>query len=97
MRQFNKDPDRLADRPQPTPSSPKTDLSSALLVRYLDYCSEQLAVLGKLAALCVQEFDDPVTLAAVDQLDDLTSDLSRKVWQKIIVVDRFLADAPPTP
>lgn len=87
MHQFAKDPDRLSE-PELTASSPKVTLTKPLLVRYLDYCSELLSILAKLAALCVQRFEDPVTLAAVNDLEDLTSGLSRKVWQKIMIIDR---------
>lgn len=88
MHQLNKDPDRVDPEYELTPSSPKPALTAAQLTRYLDYCSEMLSILGKLAALCVQDFDDPVTLAAVDELENLCSGLSRKVWQKIMILDR---------
>lgn len=48
-----------------TASSPKQTLSGPELIRYLDYCSEMLSLIGKLAALYVQKFDDPVALAEV--------------------------------
>ena len=53
------------------------------LGRYLDYCSEMLSVTSKIAALFVERFDDPVTLAAVNEIESLTAGLSRKIWQKI--------------
>ena len=46
-----------------------------------------LSLLGKLAALYVQRFDDSVALAAVDGIEDLTNGLSRKIWQKIAVLE----------
>jgi hypothetical protein len=89
MHQLTKDPDRVSEQPpEPTASSPKATLTRPLLVRYLDYCSELLSILAKLAALCAQRFEDPVTLAAVNDLEVLTSGLSRKVWQKIMIIDR---------
>ena len=89
MHQLTKDPDRVSETPpEPTASSPKVSLTRPLLVRYLDYCSELLSILAKLAALSVQRFEDPVTLAAVNELEDLTNGLSRKVWQKIMIIDR---------
>jgi len=54
---------------------------------YLDYCSEMLSLIGKLAALYVQKFDDPVALAAVNEVEDLTTGLSRKIWQKIMILN----------
>ena len=62
------------------------------LTRYLGYCSELLSLLSKIAALHVQRFNDPVTLAAVDELEGLCSSLSGKMWQKILIVDRDAAN-----
>lgn len=87
MHQLTKDPERLLARRMKTPSSPKQNLSPAELGRYLDYCSEMLSLIGKLAALYVQKFDDPVALAAVNEVEDLTTGLSRKIWQKIMIIN----------
>jgi hypothetical protein len=46
-----------------------------------------LSLIGKLAALYVQKFDDPVALAAVNEVEELTTGLSRKIWQKIMVLN----------
>lgn len=88
MHQLTKDPHVLLDAGPATRSSPSRTLSRYELARYLDYCSEMLSLLGKLAALYVQRFDDPVALAAVDSIEDLTNGLSRKIWQKIAVLER---------
>ena len=87
MHQLTKDPERLLAQRMETPSSPKRNLSPAELGRYLDYCSEMLSLIGKLAALYVQKFDDPVALAAVNEVEDLTTGLSRKIWQKIMIIN----------
>ncbi len=87
--QLAKDPDRRRSGLAPTEHSPDPGLEGALLARYLDYCTELLALLGKLAALMGQGFDDHITLATVDELEDLTTGLSRKVWQKIVIIDRM--------
>jgi hypothetical protein len=87
MHQLTKDPERLLARRTETPSSPKQSLSPAELGRYLDYCSEMLSLIGKIAALYVQKFDDPVALAAVNEVEDLTTGLSRKIWQKIMIIN----------
>ena len=86
MHQLSKDPERLTDRHAETPSSPKPALTAFELTRYFDYCSEMLSLVGKLAALCVQDFDDPVALAAVTEVETLTTGLSRKIWQKAMIV-----------
>ncbi len=93
MHQLTKDPERVgpSGREGDTPSSPTRNLTPFLLSRYLDYCSEMLAILSKVAALYVQEFDDAVTLAAVNEIENLTAGLSRKIWQKIMILD----DTPP--
>ncbi len=87
MHQLTKDPERLLARSFKTPSSPKQTLSQFELGRYLDYSSEMLSLVGKLAALYVQRFDDPVALAAVNEVEDLTTGLSRKIWQKIMIIN----------
>ena len=87
MHQLTKDPERLLAHGAQTASSPKQNLSEFELGRYLDYCSEMLSLIGKLAALYVQKFDDPVALAAVNEVEDLTTGLSRKIWQKIMIIN----------
>ena len=90
MHQLTKDPERLLAPGQDTPSSPLRRLTPFELTRYLDYCSEMLSVISKIAALYVQEFDDPVTLAAVNEVETLTGSLSQKMWQKIMILDRTI-------
>jgi hypothetical protein len=92
MHQLTKDPEQLLVRAEGAPSSPKRMLRASELIRYLDYCSEMLSLIGKLAALYVQKFDDPVALAAVNEVEDLTTGLSRKIWQKIMILNTFLAE-----
>ncbi|HET6670204.1 MAG TPA: hypothetical protein VFH15_08220 [Pyrinomonadaceae bacterium] len=87
MHQLTKDPERALVRTKDTASSPKQTLTPAELTRYLDYCSEMLSLIGKLAALYVQQFDDPVALAAVNDVEQLTNGLSRKIWQKISILN----------
>ena len=86
MHQLNKDPQRLLTPGVQTASSPKTDLNAFELSRYLDYCSEMLSLTGKIAALYVQNFEDPVALASVNEIESLTTGLSRKIWQKLILL-----------
>ena len=87
MHQLTKDPDTLVQVGTDTASSPRRTLDRYELSRYLDYCSEMLALNSKLAALYAQNFDDPVVLAAVDEVETLTTGLSGKVWQKIMLVN----------
>ena len=107
MHQLSKDPIRSTSGLEATASSHEQGLQGPLLARYLDYCSELLSVLGKLAAMLAQQFDDPVTLSTVDEIEALTTGLSRKVWQKIMLVERdegvvapmatAVVAPPPTP
>lgn len=87
MHQLTKDPERLAQKGPDTKSSPKRTLSPFELSRYLDYCSELLSLIAKIAALYAQRFDDPVALTAVDEVESLTSGISRKVWQKMMILN----------
>lgn len=87
MHQLTKDPERTLARGTETPSSPKQNLGAFELVRYLDYCSEMLSAIGKIAALYVQKFNDPVVLAAAEDVEALTTGLSRKIWQKIMIIN----------
>jgi hypothetical protein len=92
MHQLTKDPEQLLANMTHTPSSPKRTLNAPELIRYLDYCSEMLSLIGKLAALYVQKFDDPVALAAVNDVEQLTTGLSRKIWQKIMILNSVLSE-----
>ena len=88
MHQLTKDPERLRRGLPDLPSSPKRSLAGTELIRYLDYCGEMLSLIGKVAAVYVQTYDDPVVLSGVDQVEDLTTGFSRKIWQKIMIIDR---------
>jgi hypothetical protein len=87
MHQLTKDPDHALRPLEATPSSPTRSLSREQIARYLDYCSELLALTSKLAALHAQHLQDPVVLGAVNDIESLTADLSRKIWQKITILD----------
>lgn len=89
MHQLTKDPERVIEAGRDdTPSSPRRTLTRWELSRYLDYCSEMLALNSKLAALYAQTLDDPVVLAAVDEVETLTTGLCAKIWQKLVIVNR---------
>ncbi len=94
MHQLTKGPSQILNaRAAPTKSSPQRILTPFQLTRYLDYCSEMLSLIGKIAALYAQSLPDAVVVAAVNDIETLTNGLSRKIWQKIVMVDdvvRFL-------
>jgi hypothetical protein len=86
MHQLTKDPERILYRGRETASSPRQQMTAFELNRYLDYCTEMLSLVGKIAALYVRKFDDSVVLTAAGEVEELTTDLSRKIWQKIMLV-----------
>jgi hypothetical protein len=91
MHQLTKDPERLVSDDSAgsdTASSPKRDMTPFQLTRYLDYSTELLAILSKVAAIYVQRFNDAETLRAASDIEDLTVGLSRNIWQKIMILDR---------
>jgi len=88
MHQLTKDPERLMAPRENTPSSPERPMTPLELGRYLDYCSELLALSSKLAALFVQHFNDPVVLSTVNEVETLVTGLSGKIWQKITLLER---------
>lgn len=87
MHQLTKDPDKILHTAGDTESSPTRTLTVHELGRYLDYCSELLSLTSKLAALYAERFNDAVILQAVDEVEMLTTGLSRKIWQKIMILD----------
>jgi hypothetical protein len=89
MHQLTKDPEGAFSNENRTPSSPRQTMNAFELTRYLDYCTEMLSLVGKVAALYIQDFDDPVLLGAVNEVENLTTGLSRKIWQKIMIIYRF--------
>jgi hypothetical protein len=92
MHQLTKDPERVTGRVRhDTESSPQERMTPFQLVRYLDYCTEMLALISKVAALHVQQFDDADTRDTVEDIEDLTLGLSQQVWQKIVILDRVLS------
>jgi len=96
MHQLTKDPERLLLDGPDTASSPERSLSVFELGRYLDYCSEMLAILSKVSALWAQAFPEPALLAAVAQIELLTNGLSRKIWQKLMVLESVVTASKRT-
>jgi hypothetical protein len=86
MHQLTKDPERVVRDWLGTENSPKQQMTPFQLNRYLDYCSEMLSLTGKIASLYVQHFDDADAVAAVSEVEQLSTGLSRKIWQKIMIL-----------
>jgi hypothetical protein len=88
MHQLTKDPAFLLRPASATDSSPTRTYTRNELSRYLDYCSEMLSLTSKLAALYAERLSDSVVLQAVDEVETLTTGLSGKIWQKIMILDQ---------
>ncbi len=89
MHQLTKDPERSFFNEKRTYSSSMQTMNTFELTRYLDYCAEMLSLVSKVAALYTQNFDDTVILTEVNKLENLTTGLSNKIWQKIVIIYRF--------
>src|ERR1043166_7682521 len=66
MHQLTKDPESFFSQKQGGRTSRKREMTPFELTRYLDYCSDALALISKIAALYGQGFQDPILLDAVD-------------------------------
>lgn len=86
MHQLTKDPERMASGVAATAQSPALELAPDQLGRYLDYCSELLSIIGKVAAVYAEATNDAQVLATVNEIETLTVGLSRKIWQKIALL-----------
>jgi hypothetical protein len=95
MHQLTKDPSAILSRGESTPASPARTMSRFELTRYLDYCSEMQALTGKLAALYAQNLPDSVVIEAVNDIEELTTNFSRKIWQKITILEAYDVGGPP--
>ena len=87
MHQLTKDPHIILNSNKNTSNSPNRSLTAYELQRYLDYSSEMLALIGKIAALYSQHFEDDVVVRMVNEIEVLTTGLSRKIWQKLIILN----------
>lgn len=86
MHQLTKDPEWVLARGAETGIRPVRAMTPFELSRYLDYCSEMLSITGKIAALYIQHFDDSVALQAVNEVETVTTGLSGKIWQKLMIL-----------
>ena len=95
MHQLHKDPERLLQRGELTPSTPVINMTSFELNRYLDYCSELLSLTGIIAGLYAQNSEDSVLVDAVSDIEQLTNGISRKIWQKLMILDLLDIQSQP--
>jgi hypothetical protein len=88
MHQLTKDPSMIGETPSGI--GPSHDLDRFQLVRYLDYCSEMLSLTAKLAALYAQDINDVGVVDAASDIEQLATNLSQKVWQKISILQNSI-------
>jgi hypothetical protein len=86
MHQLTKDPTIVLAAHRKTAASPARAMSEFELARYLDYCAEMLSLTGKVAALYAGRARDSVVIEAVNDIENLTANLGRKIWQKIMII-----------
>jgi len=89
MHQLTKDPTMILAGATNTSASPERHMSEFELARYLDFCAEMLALTAKLAALYAGASSDRTILQAATEIEDLSSDLGRKIWQKIMILSQL--------
>jgi hypothetical protein len=89
MHQLTKDPTVVLSGGARTSASPERRMTQFELSRYLDYCAEMLALISKLAALYAGATHDETVVGAVNEVESLTSDLGRKIWQKIMILSQL--------
>lgn len=94
MHQLTKDPSAAVSVGGKTPSSPARTLTPYELSRYLDYCSEMMSLTSKVAVLFAQSLPDPIVTEAVSDIERIASGMSQKVWQKIMMLDSVIRNAP---
>lgn len=82
MHQLSKD-----GTPSPTDDA-KTPLDERSRVVYLRHCSELLSLVAKTAALVAEQSRDAIVLDTVGRIEQLTANLSTKIWQKITWLDQ---------
>lgn len=88
MHQLTKDPVVVTNKLS-TKHSPKRILTPFELQRYLDYCSEATALVAKVAAVYSQNLPDIVVVRTVNDIENLCTGLSRKIWQKLMILNEL--------
>ena len=94
MHQLKKSPEHYTEDSRGAAKPPEPEYSLDEVKFYLDYCSELLAIVSKLAMLYIEDQSDPVVLDSADQIENLTTSLSRKIWQKLSILSEVEAQVP---
>jgi hypothetical protein len=94
MHQLTKDPNRVRRPLARGEGDQRSAMAPDRLVAYLDDCSDMLALIGKMAALFAQSHQESSVVQTVNDIEVLTTNLSRKIWQKIAIVEQRFATVP---
>lgn len=91
MLQLSKSPAAVMFPLEPTAfSRPAAEtLSQGEMFRYLSYCGEISALLGKLAVIISGWVPDPAVLSVADDVENLASDLERKMLSKLLLLEQI--------
>lgn len=89
MLQLTKDPTLINLPLISTKNSPERTLTKMELERYLDYSSELASLIAKVGALYSQSLPDEVVVKSVNEIETLCTGLSRKIWQKIMILNQM--------
>ena len=89
MHQLTKDPESYFGSGVHTTFIQKRRMTPFELNRYLDYCSDALAVISKIAALYVQGFEDPVVLECSGRRGGFDGRLLPQDMQKSQILDNL--------
>jgi len=88
MHQLTKDPSMVIAGINPTENSPVRKMTATELMRYLDYCSEMFSLIGKIAALFSERLPETEIVSAANDIENLCTGLSQKVWQKMVFLGK---------
>lgn len=90
MHQITKDPglEHIIPLPEGTVDT-RTVRSDAQLALYLDFSSDMLSIVGKLASLYAENLHDRAVLDAVNEIESLSNGLCAKLWQKIMIINQM--------
>lgn len=99
MLQLSKSPASVMFPLEPTAySRPATEnLSQGEMFRYLSYCGEISALLGKLAVIISGWVHDPAVLSVADDVENFASDLERKMLSKLLLLEQINQRVRPNP
>jgi len=87
MHQLTKDPSLIGEYDKATQYSPTRNYTKFELERYLDYCSESISLIAKVAALYSQHIKNEAVHKSVSEIEMLCTGINRKIWQKIIILN----------